>query len=314
MTINFNVPVYILPKHLEMQGEYKEKEKIDLADLDEINENIARSYATNYSMKYVLVAPENDTYKLYAADECGRTYTFEVTVSGVKFEEESLYELVLKDALGDIIDINGFYNINSGLELHISSIDNNKYVLIPIESYNVYTTKLTEDDPEAFEGEIEYLSSVTTESAIEGEIEDLSSVTTGSAIEAEIQGVVKAVDISWLSEITQDFNFTGGSVSTIPGEDFYSTLNYYPYDNNNLDKRLYFILREYEFDGEEYIWKRDVLESIAINCFDITKPIIKYSLSTNEFTLNEVVISLNAYDNESGIESLKMSIVMNMLL
>ncbi len=82
--VNFNVPVSVLPQNMIT------KTAADGYTVEETNLENARKYANGYSLDYSFGITQTGNYKLYIADELGRTKVLEVNVtdSDVTFGEE----------------------------------------------------------------------------------------------------------------------------------------------------------------------------------------------------------------------------------
>ena len=249
--LNFNVPVYVLPKELHAT------ETTEGMELGEINEELALSKADFYTSTQPYLVSSPGTHKIYAADDCGRTYTFEITVDSVTFGDgiPVTWEL-FKDIEGtEPLDVvHAVYDSY----LHVS-IDTDVYknaVLIPL---------------------------IQEESGTGG---------MGSE--------------EWYIDENPDFDYLEGVTVTdaVYGQPGFKTLVYRGNSTDRVVKNIYFLVREYEVpqEGDDDVRWKDTYERLSIVCFDSTPPQLDVTLSTSAFTNENVMISLNASDSESGID------------
>ncbi|MCQ1528574.1 hypothetical protein [Lutispora saccharofermentans] len=266
VTINFNMPVYILPKDLQTS-----QAKEDMT-LDETNEELALNNAGRHTKTHIYTASKNGTFKIYAADNYGRTYTFEITVDGVEFGQGvPLTQRLYRDTEElDMEEIHGEYRTEP-VYLHIT-FDSDTYddfVLNPLDDEN-------ENTDFAFEPNLSEEFSDDKRSGGYKELVYYSNCT---------PNFYKNVQLT-VSEAVYGAGFIGSSYQA--GKLTVSEAVYGSYPANDF-----------------YQNGQSIYETLVINCLDSTAPKVDYSVSTPYMTANNVFVSLMPSDPETGIKSLK---------
>lgn len=284
--LNFNVPVYVLPQRLQQNLE-----------TDEFNEELALIHADKYSMTHSFITPENGIFKLYVADECGRSYTFEIEVSNVTFTHELPFNLELKNIynLSEIYDLNEVHadDPNYGAMLIYLSFDSEYY-----SNYALFPLNIDSEEPPPVTTSLINISST---SSIANSIINSSS-TSPAAIQS-----YSLTDDGFFDEESKDFSFRSYYSLAHPTQDGFTSLVYGSNNTINFDKKLHFIVREYRLEDGQLTWI-DSYESISINFLDSTLPKISYSINKTNVTSGTAIaslVTLTASDAETGIKSLK---------
>jgi hypothetical protein len=288
--LNFNVPVYVLPQRLQQNLETDEL-------TDEFNEELALIYSDKYSMIHSFITPENGIFKLYVADECGRSYTFEIEVSDVTFTHEVPFHLELKNInnLSEIYDLNLVHadDPNYGAMLLYLSFDSEHY-----NNYALFPLNLDSEDPPPATTSL--INTRSTSSVVNTMIN--SSSTSPAAIQS-----YSLTDDGFFDEESKDFSYRSYYSLAHPTQDGFTSLVYGSKNTINFDKKFHFIIRKYSLINNELTWI-DSYESISINFLDSTLPKISYSINKTNVTSGTAIaslVTLTASDAETGIKSLK---------
>ena len=293
VVLNFNVPVYVLPKEL-----YAPMAKEGM-ELDETNMELAMNYASFYSSTHPYLVSSNGTHQIYAVDECGRTYTFEITVDNVVFGEgiPVTWQLTRDYGGQETLNKEEVHSADDAF-LHVS-IDTNVYrnaVLLPLTYVHEESGSIggigndgwyIDEHPDfIFVGGIP-ANQVTP--PVTASANNLPGTRTEYGLFADVGAYPLTV-----AEAVYGQQERQG----------YKTLIYKAMNTGRTIPNVSFLVREYEDPqpGNNDVRWKDTYERLAIDCIDTTPPRLDLDLSTYTYTTENVLISLSASDPESGIE------------
>jgi hypothetical protein len=265
VTINFNMPVYLLPKDLQTD---QAKEEMTL---DETNEELALNNAVRHRKTHIYTVSENGTFEIYAADIYGRTYIFEITVDDVIFDQGiPLIQRLYRDSGAEELEELDMEEFNSeyGYELiylHITfdSSEYEDFVLNPLED--------------------------------EIEKPDFTLATSLSKKFSDDKRTGGYEELVYYSNCTPNFYKT---VQLTVSEAVYGAQG----GKQTVSEAVY---GAYTAGGFLQNGQQNVYEAVVINCLDSTDPKVDYSMSTYYMTANNVFVSIIPSDPETGIKSLK---------